>query len=137
MARDGNLRLLLREYLPEGDWVSVETGATAGGVPDSNYCFPGGKEGWVEAKVTSGWKVTLRPSQVGWLDRRSRRGGRCFVFARRISGSADELHVIPGRDAVRFSQEAKCSLLGYPTFFRTIGGARHWDWKRLREILTE
>jgi hypothetical protein len=40
MKQDGGLRVLFREPLPRTQWSSIETGATAGGVPDSEFGFP-------------------------------------------------------------------------------------------------
>jgi hypothetical protein len=43
--RHGDLRRIFREHLKEAQWSSIETGATAGGVPDSDYCFEGRQAG--------------------------------------------------------------------------------------------
>jgi len=71
---NGGLRQLFRAKLPGFDWVSIESGSTGGGIPDSNYCVRTnditGIEGWIEHKQTDGWAVTLRPEQVGWIARR-------------------------------------------------------------------
>lgn len=133
--RDGELRKILRAYLPDGDWQSIESGGTVQGLPDSNYCFPGGREGWVEGKLIHGWVVKMRPAQIGWLDRRSRRGGRCFVFIRRLNSSADELYVLSGSEIVAFSN-ARCNLLGHRAADRFEGGPSKWDWSAIKKILT-
>ena len=131
---DGNLRQLLRYYLPDGDWVSIETGGTAGGVPDSNYCFPGGLEGWVEGKMSRGWKVPLRPAQIGWMARRSRRGGRCSILVRRINGGMDMCYLVPGARAEELSH-CDLSLKGFSCPVWT-GGPPRWDWEEIRRLLT-
>lgn len=136
MARDGNLRVLFREYLPDGDWCSVETGGTASGVPDSNYCFPGGFEGWVEGKRTLGWVVGFQPAQVGWIMRRCRRGGRCFVAIHRLNRGDDELYIVRGSDVEEFSR-AGSSLRRFRKFLGPWrGGPRCWDWGGVRKIFT-
>lgn len=132
--RDGELRRILRANLPDGDWQSIESGGTVTGLPDSNYCFPGGHEGWVEGKLIHGWTVKMRPAQIGWMDRRSRRGGRCFVFVRRLNDRADELHVLRGSEVVAFSG-ARCNLLEHRASARFAGGPSRWDWGAIRKIL--
>lgn len=138
MARDGDLRPLLREHLRDGDWNSIETGFTAGGVPDSNYCFPGGKEGWVEGKLTHGWKVKVRPAQVGWMDRRSRKGGRCFFAIRRVvaAKNVDELYIVPGSASLDFAR-AGFSLRDIKEYWVFCGGPSGWDWDHIRRIFTQ
>lgn len=133
MSQDAGIRQLLRKYLPDGDWNSVETGATAGGVPDSNYCFPGGIEGWVEGKRTLAWKVEVRPLQFGWHSRRSRQGGRSFIMVRRLSGGKDECYLFPGSRAEEFSR-AGSTLKGWvcPMW---QGGPDAWNWAEIRGIL--
>lgn len=60
----------------------IETGGTGRGIPDFNACCDG-VEFWVELKVVNaGKKIGLRPEQVGWLIKRSKTGGRCFVLVR-------------------------------------------------------
>jgi hypothetical protein len=121
--------------MPEGDWVSVETGGTMGGVPDSNYCFPGGFEGWVEGKLTHTWKVNLRPSQIGWLSRRSRRGGRCFVFVRRVNRGDDELWAIWGSDVEEFSRSGASLEKFSPIAGLWKGGPSRWNWAEIKALL--
>lgn len=122
---DGGLRQIFRRNLLDAQWTSVETGATAAGVPDSEYCFPHGLSGWVEFKKVSGWVVPLRPAQIGWLLRRSRMGGRCFVAAVR----GETLYLEPGASAVELREvglrEADC----------WIGGEKRWDWDEIRSML--
>jgi hypothetical protein len=125
---DGNLRLLFRQNLPEMHWQSVETGAVGPGVPDSNYCYKGA-EGWVEFKVTSGWAVTLRPAQIGWLLRRARAGGRVFVAVRQ----RDTLWLAAGGAAVALRE---AGLRGAPTLGHWEGGPSQWPWTKIRRLLT-
>ena len=102
MQIDGGLRSLFRKRLPQFDWTSIETGGTGRGIPDSNYCIDG-VEGWIEFKRTLHWTAGLRPEQVGWMMRRTRHGGRCFIAIRRKTVSkgvpVDQLWLYSGRDA--------------------------------------
>lgn len=110
MSVDDGLRGLFRKHIPPPvDVLTVETGLTTQGVPDSNYCFPralGGIEVWVEHKsVRRGFAVRMRPEQVGWIERRVRHGGRVFVaIRRRLDGgrrveACDELWLYRGAGA--------------------------------------
>lgn len=137
---DGGLRSLFRDYVP-ADWCTVETGMTAQGVPDSNFCAQG-VEGWVEYKQTTGWAVTLRTEQIGWITRRCRAGGRVFIAVRRrtLGGArteaADELWLCRGSYAPDLKlnglrEAPQDALLG-----RWTGGPSRWDWPAVREILT-
>lgn len=124
---DGGLRHAFRVGIPQAQWTSIETGATAAGVPDSEFCFPGGTSGWVEFKQISGWVVTLRPAQIGWLLRRSRMGGRCFVAVRKDSA----LYVLPGAQAVELREVGVRSA--QPVAGSSPSG---WDWAEVARILT-
>ena len=138
--RDGNLRQLFREHLPEAHWVPVETWSTGQGVPDSEYCFPGGASGWIENKKTSGWRVFIEPHQVAWLERRARAGGRCFVAIRRKTETgprrgkaSDELILIRGRDA-RLLVDGDIKSI-YDKVLHCYGGPSRWDWEDVRRAL--
>lgn len=130
MSSDGGLRQLLREHLVSADWTAVETGATAGGVPDCNFCFPGGVEGWVENKKTSGWTVRFRPAQVGWIARRVRHGGRVFVAVRR---KGDQLIIVHG---AHVEAVADRGLNGAPWAGAWEGGPDRWDWAEVEKVFT-
>jgi len=152
---DGGLRSLFRERIPDFHWQSIETGGTGRGVPDSNYCC-GGREGWIEYKVTAGWAVTLRPEQIGWLLRRSRAGGRVFVAVRRCCpagprrAASDELWLVRGSAAALLRTHGLRVLLagtpqkaGGPSGVRPAdelvgvwrGGPAAWPWPALRAAL--
>jgi hypothetical protein len=96
MKQDGGLRVLFREHLPRAQWSSIETGATAGGVPDSEFCFQhktrkNRSQGWIEYKfIRQGRTIPFRKAQFAWLDRRPRYGGRCFVALRRKTELSDK-----------------------------------------------
>jgi hypothetical protein len=129
---DGNLRHIFRERLPKAHWQSIETGAVGPGVPDSNYCLPGGAEGWIEFKQTAGWAVTLRPAQIGWLMRRSRAGGRVFVAVRQARPPEDMLWLALGGHAalLRDGGLKKAPVLGV-----WAGGPANWPWETVQGLL--
>lgn len=131
MKLDGGLYDQFKKHLHPGiDWQRIETGGTGRGIPDVNFCYAG-VEGWIENKKTSKWSANLRPEQVGWIDRRSRCGGRVWIAVRRLheggvrKGSAgDELWLIPGRLVIKLHEEGlhKVGIRPYE------GGPSNWDW---------
>lgn len=115
-------------------WQRIETGWTAAGVPDVNYCA-GGVEGWLELKAVAGFLVTIRPMQAAWAARRLRAGGRVACMVRRRAPAnqkrpqrLDELWLVPGnmiRVGLRLDPAA---MLHWP------GGPARWPW---HEVLAE
>jgi hypothetical protein len=134
MKSDGGLRALERQYLVGAQWTSIETGGSAHGVPDMEYCYPRGKQGWLENKMTHGWAVKIRPAQVGWIEWRVRMGGTVFVATRRINAAsrADELWVHHGRDVEALQDHG---LRGAEPLLRSLGGPAGWDWEAFKNIL--
>ena len=137
---DGGLRALFRANVP-GDWTSIESGTTGGGIPDSNYCIRGA-EGWVEHKQAEGWAVTLRPEQVGWIMRRVRNGGRVWVAVRRANAggprrgeAVDELWLLRGRLAVEAKAGGLRPLDGAPGVHCWHHGPSAWDWRAVARVL--
>lgn len=137
---DGGLRALFRARVP-GDWTSIESGTTGGGIPDSNFCIRG-VEGWIEYKQTTGHVVTLRPEQTGWLTRRARNGGRVFVAIRQQApagprrAARDALWLVPGRLAVQARSEGLRGLAGAPGVRTWHGGpGAGWDWQAVAAAL--
>lgn len=133
--KDGGLRPLFREKLVVGwHWQSIESAITGGGIPDLNGMPKGGTEVWVELKQTKEWAVTLEVEQVGWLDQRTRYGGRAFIAVRRqcVAGvrrvAADELWLLRGS----FAKAAKRGgLRGLPpaaVLGVWAGGPSRWAW---------
>ncbi|SRR5712691_9338895 len=131
MPRDGSLRVEFRKHLREAQWTSIETGLTEGGVPDSHYIFAGGVEGWIEHKKAAANAVVFQPLQVGWLSRRARLGGRCFVAVRQTR--TDDLYLFDGADAAAIQSGG---LRGASPLGRWGGGPSGWNWTQVREVLT-
>jgi hypothetical protein len=125
---DYGLRSLFKEHLPRFDWTPIESGATGGGIPDTNYCYRG-VEGWIEMKACDHWRITIRPAQVGWAERRINHGGRVWLAVRRAQF---ELWLYPG-SALRDLTDCRLDELT-PTGTWTKGPA-NWDWVRISRLL--
>lgn len=123
---DGDLRWLFRRNMPSAQWTAIESGSTVAGIPDSEYCFPFSRQGWVEHKQIGGWVVTLRPAQIGWLLNRTRMGGRCFVAVRK----GEMLWVRPGSEA----RELREVGVKWVPCYR--GGPARWPWREVEAILS-
>lgn len=137
-APDDGLRALFRRHLREGVfWTTVETGLVTQGVPDSNYLFDGGPEGWIEYKATRGHAVRFRPEQIGWHLRRCRYGGITWIAVRRRNESArdpcDELCLFQGAD-VESVVELGCRSPA--AVLRCAGGPLRWHWRAVRRLLS-
>lgn len=129
---DGDLRKLFSTRMKSAQWTPIETGTTSQGVPDSEYCFSGGRQGHVEHKRTLAWAVVMRPEQIGWLLRRSRLGGRCFVAVRRINRGDDELWLFAGVDAAKVGAGG---LRAVDPLLLCTGGPDRWDWAAVERVL--
>jgi hypothetical protein len=126
-TKDGGLRGLFRQKMPEAQWTPVESPVSLG-IPDAEYCFPNGAQGWVEFKAAAANAVKVRPGQVGWHLRRHRMGGRSFIAVRRGS----ELLIFRGggaRDLVDGGIQGAQAWLAYH------GTGRGWDWDAVRRVL--
>lgn len=129
---DGGLRPLFRLHLPVAHWSTIETGAVARGVPDAEYCFKGGVQGWVEFKACRrGWAVRMRPEQVAWLTRRARYGGRAWVAVRRLAG-CDDLYLYRAADAALvLANGCRCGV----HVVHMQGGPGRWNWSTVEETI--
>lgn len=125
---DGGLRSLFRRNLSSWHWQSIESSMTGMGIPDSNYCHLGA-EGWVEFKAASGLAVRVSPMQIGWLLRRSRAGGRCFVAVRR----RQELFMFRGEQAADLVRPG--ALRDVLPLGQWDRGPARWDWEAVGTIL--
>lgn len=129
---DGRLRLLFKAHLPKVDWCPLETGPTGRGVPDVNGCISG-IEFWIEFKLAEHWRVTIRPEQIGWAERRIRHGGRVFCAVRCRGARGDSLWFYSGM-ALRELKTMRVNdvdCLG-----QWYGGPALWDWNAVMDMLT-
>jgi hypothetical protein len=136
---DGGLRPLFRNHLPKIHWTPVESPMTQG-IPDTNWCIDG-VEGWIEFKQTRANKVDLGPSQVGWIHRRWRHGGRVWIAVRfRHDGGpilgdpVDDLIMIYGGHVMELAENG---LRLEPSMIsgRWRGGPRRWIWPGIQALL--
>ena len=129
---DGGLRTLFRQKFHSWQWTSIETGISAGGVPDSEFCTPDGVQGWIEFKQTKIFYVNIRPLQVGWLMRRCRYGGNAWIAVRRTHmKDGDQLWLMRGDQA-----EALCydGLKGVHALCWE-GGPERWYYDEIEGVL--
>lgn len=131
---DGGLRQLFRRHLPGCHWQSIESWSTGQGVPDANYCFPPGIEGWVEFKSAKANKVVISPGQVAWAEQRHRAGGRVTlaVRLRARKGARDALYLYEGASF----RGVYLKGLVTPPLARWEGGPGAWVWHHIRAVLT-
>lgn len=131
---DGGLHAEFRKHLPRVHWQRVEN-SVGNGVPDVNYCVDG-KEGWIEYKVSRGWRIRLRPGQVGWLEQRTRYGGRvCLAVRRKAKGGVDQLWLLSPLAGAKL---LSCGLNELPPgliWGIWEGGPSSWPWDRVLGIL--
>lgn len=123
---DGELSGILRRHLPQVHWQRIETAGVGSGVPDLNYCCDGA-EGWVELKRATGRVVGVRPTQVAWIERRMRAGGRVFIMVRRD----DRLWMFSGLLA-RGLLTRDCRLADEDGWG---GGPARWPWDTVLRVL--
>jgi len=131
MANDHGLRKTFREFLvPRGfDAMAVETRGVSTGAPDANYCKRG-IELWIEHKRIEKGRVTIRPAQVGWIERRLDHGGRVFIAARFRS----DMRLYHG-SAVRLLQDRPVAEVAY--LGRWSGRPSAWDWRAIEAFLLD
>jgi hypothetical protein len=137
MSVDGGLRPLFAKRLPEAHWQAVETWAIASGVPDANYCFPGGIEGWIEFKLTKGDRVGIRPQQVAWVERRCRVGGRTWLIVRKKHGAGPRRIAVDTLFLYRGENMRAVLLNGLSErpAAKWDGGIAQWDWAEIKGFL--
>lgn len=130
---DGQLRKLFKKHLPKIHWVSIETGDTGMGVPDSNFCIDG-IEGWIEFKKTDKGIIDLKPEQIGWIIDRIRHGGRVKI-AVRVHQFAGEYLII--FDGVRIEEMVGKSILVNLNLVEGwwTGRPKDWNWDEIQRIL--
>jgi len=134
VKKDGDLRRIFRERFPEAQWTSIESPITGAGIPDAEYCFPNGRSGWIEFKKTDTRRIGhLKSTQIAWLERRKRLGGRVFVAVRRMTDDVDELWMIDGQAARGVVEDGLATRIGIKSW---SGGPSRWNWEEVRELLT-
>lgn len=84
-------------------------------------------------KKVNGWRVNFEPEQIGWLERRSRVGGRVFVAARR-QGAPETFWLYKGTDARLL---VGVSLREVQPLILTSGRPALWPWPLIEARLTE
>lgn len=139
MPSDGGLRKLFKDKYPDAHFQPVESWSTGLGVPDTEYCFPGGLTGWVEYKQTGAWAVRISPEQVAWAERRSRVGGRVFLAVRRQAKAGPRRVAVDTLFLYRGTQARAVLLDGVrtPPLATWDGGPGRWEWSKVRALLTE
>ena len=126
---DGELRKIFRKHLIGFDLLAVETGGTTSGVPDMNLAAPGNIEIWVEMKQAAHWRTTIRPMQVGWIERRLRFNKRVFIAVRRAGA---ELWLYHGSAVRRLKTER---LDQVPALGHWDNGPACWGWTEIAKLL--
>lgn len=118
----------------KGDFsvMQIESGDTAPGVPDTHLLLKGtNKTCWVELKVEKErpYKIDLRKTQVPWLRKYWRNGGKCFIAL----NVEDEnvVYIWSGSLAMELYQGANIFFLPYAVFYPRRNG----EWRRLSEFL--
>jgi hypothetical protein len=134
VSSDGGLHKLFRDYMPQPHFQRIETGGIARGVPDFNGCY-GGVDVWIENKWTSGWVVKMRPAQVGWIERRARAGGRCFVAVRQTGRKRDDLWLFNSDAARLLIDGARIDEIPEVTLGHWGPTPVRWDWDTVLTIL--
>lgn len=134
---DAGLRKILHDNLP-GHWTTIETGAVAQGVPDSNYCL-NGVEGWVECKRSHSYGIVgMRPGQCAWLFKRWFAGGNCWVAVRvlheggvRKGPPEDTLCLVKGL----YAPDLKRAGLSSVPYLSWAGSPTGWSWEEIADCL--
>jgi hypothetical protein len=154
---DGGLRALFKKNV-QGHWTPIESGWSAAGVPDAEYCLPPsdkgmkGDQGWIEFKDMTRKAIYVRPLQAAWASARSAAGGRTTVAIR----DENALVLMPGVSLRMMIDEAvkrgaridprrgirvgwlafNVAFLYYrePTCILT-GGPACWDWNMVERYL--
>lgn len=126
--RDGGLRRIFRDHLPDLFWVPIETWAVSGaGVPDSWYAAGDGVSGWIEYKRAPN-RVT--PEQAAFLSRCARMGVRARVAVLHPGRDGDELRLYDGGDAPELARGGYADPL-----VACRGTPARWDWALIRAAL--
>jgi hypothetical protein len=113
-------------------WSTIETAATEPGTPDLHGCYLG-NDAWIEAKLTSGFAVHVKPSQVVWHTLRHAAGGTSYFAVRRVKRFRyDELYIVRGSYAAKLKG---VGLSGVPHVAMFPGGPARWSWDQILGLL--
>jgi hypothetical protein len=124
--------------MPEAHWQAIETWAIAAGVPDTNYCFPGGIEGWIEFKQTKTNRIgNIKPAQIAWAERRTRVGGRIWLAVRKRCSAGPRRIAVDSLFLYRGSMARAVLLNGLSErpVAKWNGSPGCWDWTAIRGFL--
>ena len=127
---ENNFKKTLRDALMGHlDLQSIEDKYSKG-IPDLNYCAEG-TEGWIELKIMVGWPAMentpitsalrhLTPEQCNWMRRRTRHGGRTFLFIKIMT--TREFMLFKGEDAreVKDATEERARELALQTWTGSV-----------------
>lgn len=141
---DNGLRALIHSKLCKPDWLwtSVETGLTAGGVPDSFWAHrPSQRSGWIEHKATTGWHVEIRPHQCAWIDTYTRAGVRVHIAVRASGtgssqGHGDSLWLVRGESVRELMDRGLAKLADKSVVGKWYGPPPKWKWAEIAGFLT-
>lgn len=75
-----------KSIYPDGHIQSIESEATAAGIPDINAC-KGGKEIWIELKSGTLATNSIKPGQYVWHIKRNQAGGTTWLVQRDNDGN--------------------------------------------------
>lgn len=107
MSTEKNLLDALKRGLPRVDFLRIET-MTLSGVPDVNYAYENGIEGWIELKMGN---PRLKPSQVAWHTRAIANHRRAFILTLlKDSYVLYRTNRFIKVDSVHFTPEAECLI---------------------------
>lgn len=138
-SQERDFRKLITKHAlasPVYEVTPVESGGTVSGIPDSYWSHTkSSMAGWLELKVTDGWTVDLRPHQIGWLTRHSRRGILCRLAVRQtgvVRGvKRDVFWAFDGAYAGLLKEHGLKEAGGY-ALCKLEGGPRKWDWNTVK-----
>lgn len=140
MSIDGGLRKEFHKRIKPCRWTAIETGGVSPGTPDSNYCLPGGIEGWIEFKLTDtsdNMRWSWQPGQFSWAKAQVSVGGRWLLGVRRRTALVDQLWMFTLRDVEQNGMPIN-KLNEMPTN-NCYGFVRPstWDWLRVIVLMRE
>jgi hypothetical protein len=134
---DHGLRNILKKNLAAFGFeiTPIESGSTSAGIPDLYYRHrEKQKRGFIECKLTTGWKVNLSPHQCGFLMREAMAGGKAYVavYATGKGSGGDArsaLWLLDGAAASRIvGPKGLAGLDADDVLGRWEGPPRSWDW---------